>query len=51
MRKISTPKDDRKKQQKVVAPSEKTLGFLKQFARTYYVETSLPRQVNEICVN
>ncbi|MBB4035033.1 hypothetical protein GGR21_000922 [Dysgonomonas hofstadii] len=51
MKKIFTPKDNMKKQEEVVVPSEKTLDFLKQFARSYYVEKSLPRAVNEICVN
>lgn len=32
-------------------PSVQTLDFLKTFARTYYVEPSLPDQMNEVCVN
>lgn len=32
-------------------PSAKTIDFLKTFARTYYVEKSLPDQMNEICIN
>ncbi|MDH6309778.1 hypothetical protein M2451_002038 [Dysgonomonas sp. PFB1-18] len=51
MKKVFTPKNVGKKQKEVVAPSEKTLDFLRQFARAYYVEKSLPRAVNEICVN
>jgi len=51
MKKIFTPKDDPKNQEKVVVPSAKTLDFLKQFARSYYVEKSLPKAVNEFCVN
>lgn len=35
----------------VVAPAKSTLDFLKQFARTYYAEKSLPRSLNEFCVN
>ena len=51
MKKIFTPKDDPEKQEKVVVPSEKTLDFLRQFARSYYVEKSLPKTVNGLCVN
>ncbi|MBS7121821.1 MULTISPECIES: hypothetical protein [Dysgonomonas] len=32
-------------------PSEGTLDFLKQFARTYHVEPSLPDQLNATILN
>ncbi|MBD8388733.1 hypothetical protein [Dysgonomonas sp. BGC7] len=51
MKKIITPKDVSKKHAEVVAPSEKTLDFLKQFAHTYYVDKSLPKDINYLCVN
>ncbi|MDR2948353.1 MAG: hypothetical protein LBV71_04015 [Prevotella sp.] len=52
MKKISTQKLCRNfEEEKVVAPSKNTLDFLKQFARTYYVEKSLPKPLNELCVN
>jgi len=51
MKKIFTPKNSEKKEPKVVAPSEKTMNFLKQFAHTYHVEKSLPKAINELCVN
>lgn len=38
-------------EEKVVAPSLGTLNFLKQFARTYHVEKSLPKTLNELCLN
>lgn len=43
--------DLNKKEKEVVVPSAKTLDFLKSFARTYYVEKSLPTPLNEVCVN
>lgn len=54
MRKNITPKassDMNKNYKKVVAPSEKTLDFLRSFARTYHVEQSLPKGLNSLCVN
>lgn len=51
MKKISTQKNRGGNEEKVVAPSEKTLNFLKQFARTYYVEKALPVAINNLCVN
>lgn len=51
MKKIFTPKQLDKKNEEVVAPSEKTLEFLKQFARSYHVDRSLPRELNGFCVN
>lgn len=51
MKKIFTQKKTVKKEEMVVAPSERTLDFLKQFARTYYIDKSLPRQVNSLCTN
>jgi len=51
MKKIFTPKHSEKNNEEVVAPSDKSLDFLKQFARTYYVEKSLPKAINGLCVN
>lgn len=54
MKKTITPKlnkDVRPKTQEVVAPSDQTLDFLRLFARTYYVDKSLPSPINEVCVN
>lgn len=36
---------------KVVAPSIQTLDFIKQFARSYYVEKKLPNVFCGVCVN
>lgn len=51
MKKISTQKCTKEKAGKVVAPSENTLNFLKQFARSYYVEKALPKTINDFCIN
>ena len=52
MKKISTRKLCRHiEEEKVVVPSKNTLNFLEQFARTYYVEKSLPKLLNELCMN
>lgn len=54
MRKSSTQKMYKcfnKKEEKVVAPSEKTINLLKQFARSCYVEKTLPKSLNELCMN
>lgn len=54
MKRIFTPDScDRfeKEEEKVVAPSKKTLDFLKQFARTYHAEEALPQSVNELYLN
>lgn len=54
MKRIFTPKHCQsadKKEEKVVAPSEKTLDFLRQFARAHYVEKTLPDTVNGLCMN
>lgn len=54
MKKIYTPesaKKNRKEEKKVVAPSDSTLEFLKLFARTCYIEQSLPQGLKEVCVN
>jgi hypothetical protein len=32
-------------------PSEQTLNYLKMFARSYYVESSLPKVLNALCLN
>ncbi|MBK5722017.1 hypothetical protein JGH11_14150 [Dysgonomonas sp. Marseille-P4677] len=51
MKKIFTQKQLETKKEKVVAPSDKTLDFLKQFARTYYVEKTLSATLGGLCVN
>lgn len=51
MKKISTPRNLGKKSEEVVAPSSKTLEFIKQFSRTYQIENSLPKSMNSICLN
>ncbi|WP_197027672.1 hypothetical protein [Prevotella sp. 10(H)] len=54
MKKIFTPKHYHradKKEEKVVAPSEKTLDFLRQFARVHHVEKALPDMINGLCIN
>lgn len=43
--------NDENKSRKVVAPSVRTLDFIKQFARSYYVEQKLPNPLSGICVN
>lgn len=32
-------------------PSQKTLHFLKMFARSYYTDQSLPQGINATCLN
>ncbi|MFT3995356.1 MAG: hypothetical protein QM660_13670 [Dysgonomonas sp.] len=39
------------KEELVVVPSSRTLDFLRAFARSYYVEKTLPTSLNEVCVN
>ncbi|MDU1889306.1 MAG: hypothetical protein E6767_01330 [Dysgonomonas sp.] len=51
MGKIITPNRLDKKNEEVVAPSAKTLDFIKQFAHTYHVEKSLPKPINGFCTN
>lgn len=53
MKKVSTQKLCKgfDQNRKVVAPAKSTLDFLKQFARTYYVEKSLPKTINGYCIN
>jgi hypothetical protein len=54
MKKIFTPEQCQKfdkKEKKVVAPSEKTLVFLRQFARVHYADKALPNAINGLCVN
>lgn len=51
MKKVFTQENPLKEDRVVVAPSDKTLEFLKQFARAYYVDKSLPQQVNSLCRN
>ena len=43
--------DSNDKRKKVVAPSAETLNFIKQFARSYYVEQKLPVPLSGICIN
>ncbi|MDR2956433.1 MAG: hypothetical protein LBV43_15275 [Prevotella sp.] len=50
MKKMITQVKQRKEKE-VVAPSEKTLDFLKQFARVYHVEKSLPKEISGLCTN
>lgn len=38
-------------EEKVVVPSNRTIDFLKQLARSYYVEKALPNKLNELCLN
>lgn len=52
MKKNITPKlCNGLKDEKVVAPSTETLDFIKQFARSYYVDKNLPVSLAGICVN
>ncbi len=51
MKKVFTHKNVDRKKEEVVAPSEKTLELLKQFARAYHVEKSLPKGMNGMCIN
>lgn len=53
MRKIITHSEKGKKAEelKVVAPSAKTLDFLKAFARSYHAEKSLPDSLSGYCIN
>ena len=51
MKKIITPKDLNKKNEQVVVPTQKTLEFIRQFARTYYVDNSIPKEMNSLCLN
>ncbi|MDR1090615.1 MAG: hypothetical protein LBL79_06020 [Prevotella sp.] len=38
-------------EKKVVVPSKRTIDFLKQFARSYYVEDALPNKLKGLCLN
>ncbi len=54
MKKTFTPKPFEvfnNEKEEVVVPSNKTLDFLRQFARNYYVEKSLPKSLNELYLN
>lgn len=55
MRKNITPKTsneiNKQNYEEVVAPSKKTLDFLRSFARAYHVEQSLRNGLNGLCVN
>ena len=53
MRKTTTPKQNEAKGNKaeVVAPSSKSLDFLKAFARSYHADKSLPASLSGYCVN
>lgn len=37
--------------EKVVVPSKRTIDYLKQFARSYYVENTFPKELNGFCLN
>lgn len=50
MKKITTKKMQ-SKEEKVVAPSQLTLDFLKQFARTCYSDKKISKELNCLCVN
>lgn len=50
MKKNSTQKMYKSKGE-VVVPSRSTIDFLKQFARTYYVDKALPKAINGLCIN
>lgn len=51
MKKITTPKKKNDKKETVVVPSQKTLEFIKQFSRTYYVDNSIPKRLDGLCLN
>lgn len=53
MRKTITPKENDAdgKKEKVVAPSNESLNFLKAFARSYHADKSLPESLCGYCVN
>lgn len=53
MRKSITHSEKEKKSEdlKVVAPSAKTIEFLKAFARSYHAEKSLPESLSGYCIN
>jgi len=52
MKKVSTQKLCKGSNDgEVVVPAKSTLDFIKQFARTYYVEKSLPKTINGYCIN
>lgn len=51
MKKDITQKKSGLKNEKVVAPSQITLDYLKQFARTYYSDKKLAQQYNSIILN
>lgn len=50
MKKFTTPLVDDEKG-KVVAPSDKTIVFLKSYARSFYTDNRLPVPINTMCVN
>lgn len=51
MKKTFTQEKSEERKETVVAPSQKTIDFLKQFAHTYYVEKKLPPTFGGLCVN
>lgn len=51
MKKNFTRENIDNKKKKVVVPSDNTLNFLKQFARIYYYEESLPDPMNKFYMN
>lgn len=40
-----------RKKEKVVVPSDHTINFLKQLARSYFVDKTLPKSINGFCLN
>jgi len=51
MKKDITQKAYRKQNKKVVAPSEKAISIVKAFSRAYYVDETLKKPLNAVCVN
>lgn len=51
MKKNITRKTCSKQNKKVVVPSEKAISIIKAFARAYYVDETLTKPLNAVCVN
>lgn len=50
MKKNNTPETYMPKE-KVVVPSDKTVNFLKSFARSIYAEKKITVSLNTVCIN
>lgn len=50
-RDITIKLNEKNSQKKVVVPSDETLNFIKQFARSYVVAKQLPDSISGFCVN